>query len=447
MMWNKLLRFEVADSNLFVKIELSRRACPPYTGREFSCLRAQPLLRSSFRHPGVLHARGDIPGMPCGFALVGPWKGVLSLREPTPPIATFGAKRRSTRLAHAVPLLVSWTNSPARTVTDEAATVSISCHGFRYFSRQRPPKNASITFQILVQKEDKSFPSPIYPGRVAWARKSRRLDGLHLVGVEFAIPLNIWDVEEVPEDWEEYWTPAAEESATFLSDVDRFLNSAKTANHYELLDVKADTPRSEVKRHFYKLARRFHPDHHMDHPEWTPCLSALMERVTAAYKTLSDEEAKKQYDLLLARGTHGDPSDSPKQPYDYLKKAQECMSEKNFAGCILWLHRAIECEPQCSGHRAMLGRCLSAIPEYRREAAEQFEMAIQLDPGNVAAHFHYGELLEHLRAPWRAQAHYLRVLELDANHREAREHLTRLNAGAPRAAAKKSLLRRLTGRR
>ena len=211
--------------------------------------------------------------------------------------------------------------------------------------------------------------------------------------------------------------------------------------------MKANSPRAEVKRHFYKLARRFHPDYHMDHPEWTPRLSTLMKGFTAAYKTLSDNEAKKAYDLLLARGL-GDPSPDPrKQASDYLIKAQECMLEKNFAGCILWLHRAIECEPDSSSHRAMLGRCLSAIPEYRKEAVEQFELAIQLDPRNLTAHFHYGELLEHLKAHWRAQSHYMRVLELDASHREAREHLSRLGVRAPRAASKKSLLGRLTGRR
>jgi len=325
-------------------------------------------------------------------------------------------------------------------------TASINCHGFRFFSRVRPPKNALIQFQIIIRKEDKSFPSPIYPGRVAWVRKSRRLDGVSLVGVELTIPLNIWDVDDVPEDWESYWASPVEDAATFISEVDRILDSARTADYYHLLDVGVNASRSEVKGHFYKLARRFHPDHHMDHPEWTPRLSALMEGLTAAYKVLTDNDARKKYDLLLAQGSAEGVPDSWKLVYGYLEKAQECLAEKNYAGCIPWLRWAIESEPNCSSHRALLGRCLSAIPEYRREAIEQFEMAIQMDPRNLTAHLHFGELLELLKAPWRAHAEYLRVLELDANHREARDRLSRLSA-APRAAARKSLLGRLTGRR
>jgi curved DNA-binding protein CbpA len=327
--------------------------------------------------------------------------------------------------------------------------VSINCHGFQYFSRQRPPKDASATFQIIAnkKKEDKTVAHPAYPGRIAWARKSRRLDGLFLVGMELGIPLNIWDLDEVPEDWAAFAPPAGEDPATFLIEVDRFLQSARTATYYQLLGIKANASRSEVKRQFYQLARRFHPDHHMDRPEWTPRLVSLMEGLTTAYETLSDEEAKRDYDALLARESKADASETKKQTQGYLHKANECMAEKNFAGCILWLHRVIESEPNSSSHRAMLGRCLSAIPEYRREAVEQFEIAIDLDPSNLTAHLHYGELLEHLRLPGRARSHYLRVLELDANHQEARKRLIKMDIEGPRSVSRPSLFGRLSGRR
>lgn len=382
------------------------------------------------------------------FALVGPQESASSVREQTPPIPTSGAKRRSSRIIHTVPLIVTWVDGHARTIAEKTATVSINCHGFRYFSRQRPRKNTSITFQLIAKKDDKPANPPVHPGRVAWVRKSRRLDGLYLVGAELGIPLNIWDVDEVPEDWAAFSPLKLEEPASFLAEVDRILHSARTATYYQLLDVEPDTPRLEVKRRFYEFARRFHPDHHMDHPEWTPRLLALMSGLTTAYKTLSDDETKEAYDSLLARRIEEEESpDSQKLTQDYLKKAQECMAEKNFAGCILWLRRAIESEPDSSSHRAMLGRCLSAIPEYRREAIEQFEMAIELDSRSLTAHFHYAELLEQMKMPWRARPHYLRVLELNANHREAHERLKRLGAGIPRASSRPSLLGRLTGRR
>lgn len=369
------------------------------------------------------------------------------MRERTPPISTSGAKRRSTRIAHTVALVVTWVDKHSGPVVEEVATVSISCHGFRYFARQRPQKNGPLTFQIIENKEDNETASQTYPGRVAWVRKSLRLEGLFLVGTEFGIPLNIWNVGEVPEDWAAFSPPSKEGPATFLSEIDRILHFAQTATYYQLLDVEPNTPRSQVKRRFYQLARRFHPDHHMDHPEWTPRLLAAMDGLTTAYKTLSDDKTKKEYDSLLKDRSHEELHDSRKLTEGFLAKAHQCMAEKNFAGCILWLHRAIESEPNSSSHRAMLGRCLSSIPEYRREAVQQFEMAIELDPRNLTAHLHYGELLEHLNVPWRARSQYLRVLELEPNHWDARDRVGRLGASAPRTSSRTSLLDRLTGRR
>ena len=99
---------------------------------------------------------------------------------------------------------------------------------------------------------------------------SRRLDGLYLVGVELGVSLNIWDVEEIPEEWAAFSRGAPEDPVPFLAEVDRTRQFAKTATFYQLLGVESTTSHADLKRHFYRLAGRFHPDHHMDHPEWTP---------------------------------------------------------------------------------------------------------------------------------------------------------------------------------
>lgn len=234
---------------------------------------------------------------------------------------------------------------------------------------------------------------------------------------------------------------------SFLAEVDRLLRSVRRATHYQLLDVQRNASRAELKRRFYQLARRFHPDHHMDHPEWASRLQALMDALTTAYRTLSNDKARKDYDFLLLHEFGEMQSDTQTKASDFVEKARQCMAEKNYAASILWMHRAIGNEPNSSDYRVMLGQCLSAIPEYRREAVQQFERAIQLDPRNLNAHFNYANLLERMKLRGRAKGHYQRVLELDMNHREAREALIRLNGSSPRAAARGSLLDRLTGRR
>ena len=369
------------------------------------------------------------------------------MREKAPLFSTSGAKRRSTRIPLALPLLLTRTDGQDGNFSEKIETVTVSCHGFHYFSGHRPPKHSTLSAQLLTDNQDNGALAQSYRGRVIWNRKSSRLRGLYLIGVEFETPRNIWNLDSAPEDWAAFSPPMMEDPDSFLAEVDRILQSVALATHYQLLGVEPRASHSEVKRKFYQLAQRFHPDHHMDHPEWTPRLLALIDSLATAYRTLSDDETKKQYDSSLARAADEKPLNPNKLARGYLEKALECMAEKNFSGCILWLHRVIEYEPGCSDHRALLGRCLSAIPEYHREAVEQFELAIELDPRNVSAHIHYGELLEQLKAPWKAKFHYARALEIDPNSREAQNRLSRLGVSMPRISSKISLLGRLTGRR
>ena len=230
------------------------------------------------------------------------------------------------------------------------------------------------------------------------------------------------------------------------SEVDRLLHFARAGTYYELLGVQPDTPRPAMKQRFYHLASRFHPDHHMDHPERTARLLVLMDALNTAYRTLSDDKSKRRYDSCLVQAPAQESLEPQRIVQECLAKAMECLAVKNYIGSIIWLHRVIEAEPYSSSYRAMLGSSLAAVPEYRQEAVEQFQKAIELDPLDVAAHFQYAQLLEHMELPSLARLHYVHILELDANHREARERLKRLDTGATRSSSRSSLLGRLASR-
>jgi len=76
----------------------------------------------------------------------------------------------------------------------------------------------------------------------------------------------------------------------------------------------------------------------------------------------------------------------------------------------------------------MLARSLAAVPQYRKEAIEHFEAAIQLDPWNTSAYYQLGELYEEMELPWRARPLYQKILDMDPEHSKARERLRQLDA-------------------
>ena len=65
-------------------------------------------------------------------------------------------------------------------------------------------------------------------------------------------------------------------------------------DYYEVLGVKKDASKSELKKAFYKLAKKYHPDANPDDKE----AEAKFKEANEAYQVLSDDEKRAQYDQL-----------------------------------------------------------------------------------------------------------------------------------------------------
>jgi DnaJ homolog subfamily A member 2 len=59
---------------------------------------------------------------------------------------------------------------------------------------------------------------------------------------------------------------------------------------YNMLKIESNASQSEIKKAYYKLAIKYHPDKN-------PGQEELFKKITNAYKVLSDIEKRKQYDL------------------------------------------------------------------------------------------------------------------------------------------------------
>ncbi|KAF2997295.1 hypothetical protein E8E13_000888 [Curvularia kusanoi] len=71
--------------------------------------------------------------------------------------------------------------------------------------------------------------------------------------------------------------------------------SDSTPNHYETLQVAPTADAKEIKRQFYALSKKNHPDHNKDDPTASTRFVAISE----AYHTLSVPEKRAQYDAHL----------------------------------------------------------------------------------------------------------------------------------------------------
>lgn len=79
-------------------------------------------------------------------------------------------------------------------------------------------------------------------------------------------------------------------------------------DYYQLLELERGAPASAVKRAYYDVSRRFHPDanRHLDAGE-REALGRIAKRISEAYQVLRDARRRGAYDESLSGGTRRIP--------------------------------------------------------------------------------------------------------------------------------------------
>jgi tetratricopeptide (TPR) repeat protein len=210
----------------------------------------------------------------------------------------------------------------------------------------------------------------------------------------------------------------------FESELAQMLALAKKGTFYQLLGVTPDSPLEHIKQSFYARARQFHPDHHMERKELLGSLKELMAAITQAYKTLKDAEQRADYDRKLA--TSGafmlgrSKTESQETIEECLNMAKQCLRCGNFIGSIPYLRKCVDMAPHEAKFRASLARSLGTVPQYRSEAIDHFQKAIELDPWTDSPYLQCAELYEQMQQLDLAAKLYSRLLAINPVHAKAR---------------------------
>ena len=123
--------------------------------------------------------------------------------------------RRSTRIAGNLPLVVFGQTKTGLSFQEKTSTVSFNLHGCRYPSRHEYPLGAPVSLRVfelegeMVSPVIRAFVRSIYP--------PMNPRDLYQIGVELAVPANVWNIPTPPEDWDRFLgrsTPATARLAT-----------------------------------------------------------------------------------------------------------------------------------------------------------------------------------------------------------------------------------------
>jgi curved DNA-binding protein CbpA len=214
------------------------------------------------------------------------------------------------------------------------------------------------------------------------------------------------------------------------------------ADYYEILGIARTASPSEVRQAYARLARDRHPDRYADPGERSRAQEYFKD-VTAAFNTLVNEKSRREYDANLDRPQVAAPEEIARTAYE---RGLSQLEAKNFHEAVELMRSAVKHAPEQARYRAGLAAALSRNPHWVREAIQELEEAIRLEPRAAAHHAQLAELLLNQGLKLRARRVAEAALRLNPQEPRAQHVLAETGEAGPadggQGGGLRSLLRR-----
>lgn len=106
-----------------------------------------------------------------------------------------------------------------------------------------------------------------------------------------------------PDISEEEWADLPTKEKERVRGLRTMLAEFEQQNYFEYLELTPEATVPMIKKAYFKLARRFHPDALIDeHPVYARLAEAIFAKVSGAYEVLEDDEAREKYVAKHIRG-------------------------------------------------------------------------------------------------------------------------------------------------
>ncbi len=204
-----------------------------------------------------------------------------------------------------------------------------------------------------------------------------------------------------------------------------------TTDHYQLINAPRAATRTQIIAAGEETRKRYDPN---TYPAVVrESVNAINRQIDEAVKVLADPVRRTSYDKLLqnppSRGSEGGIQQRVTQrsiATQNFTRARELSVNGDYYGAIVLLKQAVQFAPDMADAWFLLGSCQERNPNWRREAAESFQMALSLDPNHVDALISLGDLYKAEGLTTRAQTCYEDALKIAPDNAVASKRLKEL---------------------
>ncbi len=224
---------------------------------------------------------------------------------------------------------------------------------------------------------------------------------------------------------------AAPEMPPDISEVLALRETMSSQTFYQILGVPKTATDEEVKKGYFQMARRFHPDRFSRAvvAQYRAQIDEVFDVITNAYRILSNKEKRKAYDTGKGLAAHEDLQDVIRAADVKFRQGKTLYSQERFDDAISLLEEAVRMRRDKGDYFLLLAMAEAKVPGYLRKAEEDFMKAISLEPWNPEGYVGLGFLYKNEGLQLKAAKQFEKALEVDPEHTKAREAYEELTGG------------------
>ncbi len=197
-------------------------------------------------------------------------------------------------------------------------------------------------------------------------------------------------------------------------------------NFYTILGVSQNATLAEIKRSYLSLAQKYHPDRYADAKKKAEA-NETFSKVTAAYRTLSDDKLRAKHDAALAKHTTDADEAKVIQAGNLFSRAVEHIKNGEHWPALNLLKTAYTYD-----RRPLYLSYMGLMQVYtKRNASDGFkklEHAIKTELFNPVMHCNLGLALESAGRTEEAIRAFEQALAWNSRYAQARQGIERLRA-------------------
>ena len=235
--------------------------------------------------------------------------------------------------------------------------------------------------------------------------------------------------KEEEKEEEEAKVALSEEDKERLAEVEALAEKLSSLDYYQIFDVSRGASESEIKKVYFDMARKYHPDSFERDlpPELRKKIEDVFDVITKAYETLMDKEKRDEYDEATELPAEEEEEDLLKKANIRFRQGKTLYNRARYDDAVILLEEAVRLRQDKGSFFLLLALTESKIPSLVTKAEHDFLRAIELESWNPECFIGLGLFYKQQGFRARAKKQFNKALEIDPGHSVALKELAEIS--------------------